>query len=349
MARRTKKKNSGSSLILGLLLLGIVVYFINTTLGFIKSNWKTIAIVGGSLLAVYTLVRVIEIAYVNSYFKGPKFASLSERVRAYIADCNELNEHIEELRSSYVDFRKTDYGEAAYRNEGSFNYKHEGIATAKYAPNIYDCSRQVCDSARKQPFKYVCKYFNIPENEKSLEQFEEILNRFSAAEEGKLLSQKKHDQLLDDISGEVPELIRHHYAERLERELGFQEFEFDEMFYPVFTFRYISSGGNSGTSFDIRMDIPMLERFINYLSDRIDFQNSAKGQRRLMTPALRRFILERDDNTCKKCGNSTRNEQNLLLEVDHIIPIARGGLTTEDNLQTLCWKCNRSKGSKLTE
>ena len=38
---------------------------------------------------------------------------------------------------------------------------------------------------------------------------------------------------------------------------------------------------------------------------------------------------------------------NLLLEVDHIIPIIKGGLTKEDNLQTLCWKCNRSKGAKI--
>ena len=37
----------------------------------------------------------------------------------------------------------------------------------------------------------------------------------------------------------------------------------------------------------------------------------------------------------------------LLLEIDHIVPIVKGGLTTEDNLQTSCWKCNRSKGSKL--
>ena len=24
-------------------------------------------------------------------------------------------------------------------------------------------------------------------------------------------------------------------------------------------------------------------------------------------------------------------------------------MTTEDNLQTLCWKCNRTKGSKIDE
>ena len=28
------------------------------------------------------------------------------------------------------------------------------------------------------------------------------------------------------------------------------------------------------------------------------------------------------------------------------LPVSKGGLTTEDNLQTLCWRCNRSKGAK---
>lgn len=36
-----------------------------------------------------------------------------------------------------------------------------------------------------------------------------------------------------------------------------------------------------------------------------------------------------------------------MLEIDHIIPVSKGGVTSADNLQTLCWKCNRSKGSKV--
>ena len=35
--------------------------------------------------------------------------------------------------------------------------------------------------------------------------------------------------------------------------------------------------------------------------------------------------------------------------IDHIIPVAKGGCTTEDNLQTLCWKCNRAKSDKIVE
>ena len=40
-------------------------------------------------------------------------------------------------------------------------------------------------------------------------------------------------------------------------------------------------------------------------------------------------------------------EPNLLLEVDHIVPVSKGGLSEPENLQTLCWRCNRTKGAKM--
>ncbi|MBQ8327578.1 MAG: HNH endonuclease [Lachnospiraceae bacterium] len=66
-----------------------------------------------------------------------------------------------------------------------------------------------------------------------------------------------------------------------------------------------------------------------------------------MTKKLRDFIKNRDNFTCCYCKNSTHAEPNLLLEIDHIIPVSKGGKTEENNLQTLCWKCNRSKSDKI--
>lgn len=47
---------------------------------------------------------------------------------------------------------------------------------------------------------------------------------------------------------------------------------------------------------------------------------------------------------CSKCGKvfKTRN----FLQIDHIKALANGGLTTEDNLQVLCRRCNGQKGDK---
>ena len=68
-----------------------------------------------------------------------------------------------------------------------------------------------------------------------------------------------------------------------------------------------------------------------------------------MTSKLRKKIKERDNYTCCHCGNSIWKEPNLLLEVDHIVPVADGGYTVEDNLQTLCWVCNRHKSKKSND
>jgi 5-methylcytosine-specific restriction endonuclease McrA len=66
-----------------------------------------------------------------------------------------------------------------------------------------------------------------------------------------------------------------------------------------------------------------------------------------MTAKLRNFIKERDHFTCKQCSASVAAEPNLLLEVDHIVPVSKGGLSELTNLQTLCWRCNRTKSNKL--
>lgn len=57
-------------------------------------------------------------------------------------------------------------------------------------------------------------------------------------------------------------------------------------------------------------------------------------------PSLRFRVLKRDGSACKICG---RRPPDVSLHVDHIIPISRGGLTEERNLQTLCGDCNMGK------
>lgn len=72
-------------------------------------------------------------------------------------------------------------------------------------------------------------------------------------------------------------------------------------------------------------------------------------------PAYVRATFIKDNFTCQECGyHKTLEGRPWLpelsnLECDHIIPLARGGETTMDNLQTLCKKCNRQKGIKVAD
>ena len=153
--------------------------------------------------------------------------------------------------------------------------------------------------------------------------------------------------ILKDIQKEIPILIRSFSKKKFDKKLGFESVDFSTAYFPKYIFKYISAGGNAALQCDIVMDIDNLNDFIMYLSQIIKFRNSAAGQRALMTSRLRQYILQRDGYSCQCCRNSLQREPNLLLEIDHIIPVSKGGLTIENNLATLFWKCNRTKGAKI--
>ena len=76
-----------------------------------------------------------------------------------------------------------------------------------------------------------------------------------------------------------------------------------------------------------------------YLDDEI-WNSLCRVERGKVTNKLRFYIYNRDGNRCVHCGSREN------LEVDHIIPISKGGKTVVNNLQTLCHRCNVEKGAK---
>lgn len=287
--------------------------------------------------------------YLYFYFKSKNFIEIKESIKEYTKNCNELNEHIEELKNAYVDIKHTDYGQADYRDNSNYNYKRPELKKLRETKNVYNCSLTVCNGAKQQPFKYVCKYFNIKPNEETLSNFENVLNDFSAAEQGKVLLKNERDKIVESISNKIPFLVKTFSKKRLIKKLGFDNIDFSQLYFPKYIFSYISAGGNSSMACDVVLNVENLDRFINYLSELVKFKNSIAGQRALMTSSLREKIKSRDKYTCRSCGVSIDKEPNLLLEIDHIVPLSKNGLTTEENLQTLCWRCNRSKGTKILE
>lgn len=299
---------------------------------------------------IFGIILILFIAwkiYEYAYYKGENFNKLKKDLNNYIVSCNELNEHIEELKETYSDVRKINYGTAQLNDASRYNFQRKEQLKAKKSEYIYECSATVCKNAEMQPFKYLCKYFNIKSDEESLESFENVLNNFSAAEEGKQLLSNELEKIKESIKNDIPFLIRTFTMKKLMLKLGFKVIDFSTLYFPVYTFRYVSPGGNKSTHCDIKLDINNLNNFVEYLSGLVKFRKSTAGQRALMTSKLREKIKQRDNYTCQKCGLSINDERNLLLEIDHIMPISKGGMSTEENLQTLCWKCNRTKGAKV--
>jgi HNH endonuclease len=62
---------------------------------------------------------------------------------------------------------------------------------------------------------------------------------------------------------------------------------------------------------------------------------------RRVPDSMRAAVLVRDGGRCRKCRTA------INLEMDHIVPVSKGGRTEESNLQTLCRRCNRAKFKKF--
>lgn len=67
-------------------------------------------------------------------------------------------------------------------------------------------------------------------------------------------------------------------------------------------------------------------------------------ERSKLTKSMRYDVIKRDSFKCVLCGRG--GSDGVTLEVDHIIPVSRGGRTEMSNLRTLCRDCNRGKGAK---
>lgn len=57
-------------------------------------------------------------------------------------------------------------------------------------------------------------------------------------------------------------------------------------------------------------------------------------------------IYARDHNTCQYCG---RTPQRAELNLDHVIPRSRGGMTSWENVVCSCVRCNLKKGGRTPE
>lgn len=73
------------------------------------------------------------------------------------------------------------------------------------------------------------------------------------------------------------------------------------------------------------------------LSERVD----KKPRREPIPKSVKMYVWQRDQGRCVECGSKER------LEYDHIIPVSKGGSNTDRNIQLLCERCNRSKGSSI--
>lgn len=300
-------------------------------------------------ILAYPTYRVIRFIRKERYFGSEEFLGHKAEIAAVVAEHNEVTSYTSEIRNNgSFSFGTSSSGAHAHlassENTSNWNYKRDRNVANYAAPNVHNCGLQVVRNASGDPLKYLMKYFNIKATEERLVDVEKLGESIASLENAVANLHAREQSIANSIN--PPAFILKHYHDEFMEKVGV-ELSPITVPYPEYVFEYVSAGGNSGQKTSITLDTATIDALVETLSEKIRWRKSAAGQRALMTARLREFIKSRDDHTCKQCSISVHAEPHLLLEVDHIIPVSKGGLSTEENLQTLCWRCNRTKSNKL--
>ena len=279
------------------------------------------------------------------YYESPSFLKIKETCEVLMSTQREFNEYITEKAQSISKL----FGTRVVRNETINNDEYNYIRPYKktITPFTAEVSATVFASAENNPLEYVVKYFYpnkklYPEQIQKLHRLVEELETLRDAKQIIENYKVEYQQYL----GDVPDYIMENDESGFYSRLGFANVD-ESVLTVEYKFSYTSGGGMAQRSFTVPMTEENIVELIKVLESKLTAKAFAKEQRALMTKKMREYIKKRDNFTCCNCGNSTYKEPNLLLEIDHIIPVAKGGYTEEDNLQTLCWKCNRAKSDKI--
>ncbi|MFR5876126.1 MAG: HNH endonuclease [Eubacterium sp.] len=208
----------------------------------------------------------------------------------------------------------------------------------------YRCSSSVLSNAENKPLKYLIKYSNVDYSMQCLEQLEFCACYLQSLSDFHKISNQLYTQALKQIPSMVGIFVSK--KKFFSIVCGIYDISSFRKGNASFRFLYISPAGKSQREFKIKITTEIIQKLQSEISYKLNKNSQIKTQRNAMNNDLRNAIKKRDNYTCCICGNSIYNEPNLLLEVDHIIPIAKGGKTEASNLQTLCWRCNRLKSDK---
>lgn len=172
--------------------------------------------------------------------------------------------------------------------------------------------------------------------------FSEFIEHIKRIEEWKMISeeqakksilkgyrQEQYEQSIDDSHAFVFELVR--------KQTRYMQRNYIKFPYEV---KYVAE--KVSCDFEYLKEREMKLREIGYACTLKEYHST--NQRKLMTKELKESIKKRDNYTCQICGKYMPD--GVGLQIDHIIPVSKGGKTVPSNLQVLCSKCNGSKSNK---
>ena len=282
---------------------------------------------------------------ITDYYNSSDFQQIKDACKSLMDSQREFNEYIDEKAKSI----STLFGSRVVRKETVHTDRYDYVRPYQktITPFTAEVSSAVFSSAENNPMDYIVKSF-YPDKvlyKTQIQKLQSLIGELETLREAKEIIEnykKDYQQYLAN----VPDFIMEYDENGFYSKLGFADIS-ENVLTIEYKFVYTSNGGMAQRSFSVPMTEDTIVELITKLESKLTMEAFTSEQRALMTKKLREQIKQRDNYTCQCCGNSTFNEPNLLLEIDHIKPVSKGGYTVEDNLQTLCWKCNRSKSNKI--
>lgn len=92
-----------------------------------------------------------------------------------------------------------------------------------------------------------------------------------------------------------------------------------------------------------------LIKFVEYKNGSVEYETkiSTKKSRKAINNSIKYDVMKRDNFKCNYCGKSPAIDSNVELQIDHILPVSKGGDNHISNLKTICKDCNIGKYDKF--
>lgn len=92
--------------------------------------------------------------------------------------------------------------------------------------------------------------------------------------------------------------------------------------------------------FDEEGEITSLKSFVSNIDAAVEYQKTGI-KRESISDDVKLLVWSRDSGVCARCGSAEK------IHFDHILPVAKGGSNTSENIQLLCQSCNLRKSDKI--
>lgn len=319
MARRTyyRRRYSNDDGIGAIIFLGFLL--ISSIVSFVQKNWRIILII---VLIALVIILIILLLINRNRIKEYFASNHKKKIRNKLKTKSFLYSNIFKINNKY----KFDEFKPFYDNYNV--YFKSNLETL----NIDDYLLMTINTKYDQLKKYKTDYDELSKQYQIYEEEYKNLKKYINVEEAKELNIN-----IDEYIECQNELLE----------------EFKNRNVPIFkVVIYVNYSSKKGRVKDKRYKAYEKEEFSNKMQEYLKlketkklYEISSRVERSKMSESMRYDVLKRDGFRCQICGATSKDGVNL--QVDHIIPVSKGGKTEMSNLQTLCSRCNIGKSNKI--